>query len=163
MPTRGALVAALVLAFALTLAFGGPTADAPADGATIEPEVTVTFTAENGTELGRVEAAVADTPDERYRGLSNTDPLPPDTGLLFVFDEEANRTFVMREMNYPIDMVFVGSDGRVTAIHHAETEADDDPGADLTPYRGRAKWVLEVPYDWTTRHGVTVGDRVVIT
>lgn len=161
--SRAVALAAVVLAALLAVGLGGPAVDTPGARADIEPEATVAFVDEDGAELGRVEVAVADTPDERYRGLSDTDPLPLDTGMLFVFDREAERTFVMRRMHYPIDMVFVGADGRVTTIHHAETEPNDDPGDDLTPYPGRAKWVVEVPYEWTTEHGVEPGDRIQIT
>ena len=115
---------------------------------------TVTIRAANGSTLGVVSARVADTPGERYRGLSGTASLANGSGMWFVFDDEANRTFVMRDMNYPLDMVFVGADGRIAVIHHAPTE--DPP---YHEYRGRARWVLEVPSGWTTSHGVEVGDR----
>lgn len=42
----------------------------------------------------------ADTPLERYQGLSGTETLPADTGLLFVYDREAaNRAIMMGEMD----------------------------------------------------------------
>jgi len=110
--------------------------------------------------LGVVTAAVADTRDERYRGLSDTASLAPDEGMLFVFHEEANRTFVMREMSFALDIVFVGADRRITAIHHAPQPPPDTPESELRRYTGRAKWVLEINRGWTTSHNVTVGDRV---
>ncbi|GGM70082.1 hypothetical protein GCM10009017_20260 [Halarchaeum rubridurum] len=124
-------------------------------GSTDHDGATVTVTDANGSTLGVVDAAVADSEAERYRGLSGTGSLANGSGMLFVYERAGSRAFVMREMNYPLDIVFVGVDGRITRIHHAEPE---EP-----PYRrytGRAKWVLEVPEGWTTRHGVTVGDRV---
>lgn len=164
MMSRTAILVVLAMAFVLAIALGGPGADTGSDPAnTTEYPATVAFHDENGTQLGVVQAQVADSPDERYQGLSNTDPLPQNRGMLFVFDAKGKRTFVMRQMNYPIDMVFIGANGTVTTIHHAETEANDDPGDDLTPYPGRGKWVLEVPYNWTTEHGVEVGDEVSIT
>ncbi|WP_435098830.1 DUF192 domain-containing protein [Halarchaeum sp. P4] len=119
---------------------------------------TVTVADANGTTLGVVNASVADSEAERYRGLSGTQSLANGTGMLFVYGAESERTFVMREMNYPIDMVFVGADGRITRVFHAETE--ERP---YEQYTARAKWVLEVPYGWTTRHGVEAGDRVRVT
>ena len=116
---------------------------------------TVVVLDEDGTRLGAVEVRVADTFRERYRGLSGTASLGPDEGMLFVHDEVGDYSYVMRDMAFPIDIVFVDADGTITAIHHAEVE--EPP---LTPYRGRGRWVLEVPYHWTTDHGVTVGDRV---
>jgi uncharacterized membrane protein (UPF0127 family) len=62
----------------------------------------------------------------------------------------------MRDMAFPLDMVFVDADGTITAIHHAPVESDGD----LTQYSGRAKYVLEVPMGYTNRTGVDVGDRM---
>lgn len=166
MPSRAPILVVVVVAVVLAIGLGGPGAqvgDEPG-GSTATYPATVTFQDEaDGTRLGTVQSRVADSPDERYQGLSNTDPLPADSGMLFVYSAEANRTFVMRQMNYPIDMVFIDANGTVTTIHHAETEAQDDPGDDLTPYPGRGKWVLEVPYEWTAEHGVQVGDEVTIS
>lgn len=125
-------------------------------GSAADPDgATVTFVDEEGGELGTVRVTVADTFQERYTGLSDTESLGPDEGMLFVHDGEAQRTYVMRDMAFPIDIVFVDADRRITAIHHAEVE--ERP---LTEYQGRAKWVVEVPYEWTVEHGVSVGDRV---
>lgn len=112
---------------------------------------------ETGEALGRVTAELAETADERYTGLSEHESLGPNEGMLFVYGDEAMRTYVMRSMSFPIDIVFVGADGRITQIHHAPVEAD---GEDLTKYKGVAQWVLEVPSNWTTEHDVEVGDRV---
>jgi len=119
---------------------------------------TVTIVDEDETERGTVEVQVADTFRERYTGLSDTDSLGPNDGMLFVHDTEGNHSYVMRDMAFPIDIVFIDADRRITAIHHAELE--EPP---LTQYQGRGKWVLEVPYHWTVEHGVEVGDRIRIT
>ena len=153
----GALRApAIALVVVLALALGAlavdefRTADDP-------DRTTVVVTDEDGTRLGAVEVRVADTFRERYVGLSDTTSLGPDEGMLFVHDSVGNYSYVMRDMAFPIDIVFVGPDGTITAIHHAEVEQRP-----LTPYSGRGRGVLEVPYHWTTDHGVTVGDRVTI-
>ncbi|MFB6093608.1 MAG: DUF192 domain-containing protein [Halanaeroarchaeum sp.] len=153
MPTRSAwiVLAVLVVALALAVPIGGPE---PRTG--LSPTATVAVIDEDGETLGTVAVAVADTPGERYTGLSDTAALEPDEGMLFIFPEEARRTFVMRDMAVPIDMIFVGANRTITAIYHAPVEGDRP----LTEYTGEAKWVVEVPYGWTTRHDVTVGDRV---
>ncbi|QDX39981.1 DUF192 domain-containing protein [Salarchaeum sp. JOR-1] len=112
----------------------------------------VTVETANGTAV--LEMAVADTSWERHEGLSGTTDLPAD-GMVFRYSSVGERAYVMRGMNYPIDIVFVAN-GEVTAIHHAVVE--DPP---LTRYRGRARCVLELPYKWTAEHGVTVGNAVV--
>jgi uncharacterized membrane protein (UPF0127 family) len=127
----------------------GSTASSPTEDPT-----TVSVLAGNGTVLGSVEVRVADDYFERYTGLSDTASLGPNEGMLFVHDREAEHAYVMRDMAFPIDIVFVDADRRITAIHHAEVE--ERP---LTKYSGRAKWVVEVPYEWTVDHGVRGGDR----
>jgi uncharacterized membrane protein (UPF0127 family) len=115
----------------------------------------VTIIAEDGTERGTVSVRVAATFRERYTGLSDTDALGPNEGMLFVHDTEGTYSYVMRDMAFPIDILFISTNQQITTIHHATVE--EPP---LTQYEGRGKWVLEVPYHWTTRHNVTVGDRV---
>ncbi|MFC7009293.1 DUF192 domain-containing protein [Halalkalicoccus salilacus] len=105
-----------------------------------------------------VDSEVADGPEERYTGLSDHESLGEDEGMLFVFENEDERSFVMRNMDFPIDIVFVDADGRITTIHEAPTE----DGSDLTSYRGEAKWVLEVNRGYTDEHGIEEGDRVEI-
>lgn len=117
---------------------------------------------ENGTVLGRVQVRVADTFAKRYTGLSDTASLGPNEGMLFVYDDPANRTFVMRDMAFPLDIIFVGGDRQITAIAHAPVPPPGTDEQELTPYRGRAQWVLEVNYNWTVSHGVTAGDHVTI-
>lgn len=149
-----------VLVAVVGIAFGGPLAGMGADRGTgtDDARATVTVESTDGTELGEIQAMVAATPSERYTGLGETDALGPDEGMVFVFASEGERTFVMRNMSFPLDIVFVGADGRITAIHEAPVANTSD----LTPYRGRAKWVVEVRRGWTADHGVAVGDRVTV-
>ena len=151
----------------------GEAADAtPGDG-TPAPEATPTpepvhesyetteveAVSEDGSDLGSVTAAVADTGELRYTGLSDTESLPEDRGMLFVYGSVADRTFVMRRMDFGIDIVYADSAGTITKIHHAPAPGPDEDGNDQR-YPGRGQYVLEVNYEWTTRHGVEAGDRL---
>jgi len=120
---------------------------------------TVVVEGGNGTELGRVRAAVAESYQQKYTGLSETDFLPADRGMLFSYDEPDNHTYVMRGMDFGIDIVYIDADGTITRIHHAEEPPEGADGNDYR-YPGYGQYVLEVNYEWTTRHNVSVGDRV---
>ena len=124
--------------------------------------VTVTVYDANGTELAAVRAAVADTPEKRYTGLSDTEFLPEDHGMLFTYGSEGNHTYVMREMDFGLDIVYVGSDGTINTIHHAPEPPEGEDGNDYR-YPGRGQYVLEVNLNWTTSHGVEEGDYVEIS
>lgn len=115
-------------------------------------ETTVTFLAEDGSERGTLDTRVAASFRERYVGLSNTESLGNDEGMLFVHGGEDNHTIVMRDMAFPIDVIFVDENRTITSIHHAETDA--------SPMTGRSKWTVEAPYNWTVRNDVSTGDSV---
>jgi Uncharacterized conserved protein len=116
---------------------------------------TLTITDEqNATALAAVEARVADTFKKRYTGLSNTTSLGANEGMLFVHDRNAPG-YVMRDMAFPIDIVFIDSDGKITRIHHAAVDAD-------RTFHGPGRYVLELPYNYTRDNDITVGDRVEI-
>jgi uncharacterized membrane protein (UPF0127 family) len=132
------------------------------DNQTVHPgyETTAVTVESDGKTLGAVTAAIADTPDLRYTGLSDTESLPKDRGMLFVYNAASDHTFVMREMDFPIDIVYADSDGTITRIHHAPEPGPDEDGNDQE-YPGFGQYVLEVNYDWTTDRGIEVGDRLV--
>jgi uncharacterized membrane protein (UPF0127 family) len=115
-----------------------------------------------GETLGSVTAAIADTSSLRYTGLSDTETLPSDRGMLFVYATVADRTFVMRRMDFGIDIVYADANGTITSIHHAPAPSPDEDGNDQR-YPGRGQFVLEVNYDWTTDHGVSEGDSLEFT
>jgi uncharacterized membrane protein (UPF0127 family) len=116
---------------------------------------------ETNRTLATVDVRLAESYEEKYTGLSDTPTLRNGTGMLFVYEEADRRTFVMREMDYPLDIVFVGADGRINAIRQAPAPGPNQDGNDIQR-SGRAKWILEVPCGWMAARNVTEGDRIVI-
>lgn len=112
---------------------------------------------ETGETLATVEVRVADGFVKQYVGLSATEALDAGEGMLFVHGDSAERAYVMRDMAFALDIVFVDANGTVTTIHEAEPESRP-----LTRYEGTGRYVLEVPRGWSDRHGVETGDRLVI-
>jgi uncharacterized membrane protein (UPF0127 family) len=156
MDTRQAVSAALFLAAGVVLLltlFPGLLVGDPGP----YEQTTVTAYSANGTELATVDVRVADTQTKRRVGLSETDSLAPDEGMLFVHETEAVHPFVMsgprEDMSFPLDIVFIDSNGTVTTIHHAAVDASGR-------FEGRAKYVLEVNRGWANRTGLDVGDTV---
>lgn len=113
----------------------------------------VTVHDENGSELASVDVRIADTRDKRIVGLSKTDSLENDSGMLFVHGSEGSQSYVMRDMSFPLDIIFIDSESIITEIHNAAQDADGS-------FSGRAKYVLEVNRGWADQHGVEIGDEV---
>jgi uncharacterized protein len=55
----------------------------------------------------RVSVEVARTPAARARGLSGHAPLGEDEGMLFLFDEADRYGFWMKDMLFPIDIIWI--------------------------------------------------------
>ena len=53
---------------------------------------------------------IADSPAERAQGLSGTAPLPQGEGMLFIFERAGMYGFWMKDMNYPIDIIWLNDD-----------------------------------------------------
>lgn len=143
----------IALVAVLTVVAGGPQGGVDQGSTASDTGTTLTVVEEDGTELGSIQATTADTFSEQWTGLSETASLADDEGMVFVYEQTAVRTFVMRNMSFPLDMLFVDGNGTITTIHHAAVDAEGS-------FSGEARWVIEVNRGWTTEHGVTVGDRV---
>jgi hypothetical protein len=152
------LTAFLVLLLGVALVFQLGPLGTPATADSFS-NATVTLADANGTTLANVSVRVANDRSERYTGLSTTDSLDPGEGMLFVHPRAGSYAYVMRDMAFPLDIVFVAANGTITIIHEAPTEPGES-GSELTRYRGRGKYVLEVPRGYTNATGVEVGDRV---
>jgi len=132
---RRTAVAAVTLALTLLL------------GACAAPDAT---TAVLGSE--KLLLYLADTDTEYATGLQRFDGLSSGEAMLFVYREAEPRTFVMRDVGFPIDVVFIGEDGRVDAVEPldpGEVRQVSSPGA--------CRYVLELPQGWAARHGIDVG------
>src|SRR6476660_9003938 len=56
---------------------------------------------------GSLTVELATTADQRTRGLSGRDSMPRDAGMLFDLGTTQNTSFWMKDMRFPLDMVWV--------------------------------------------------------
>src|SRR5574340_1289798 len=99
-----------------------------------------------------VRAYVADDAEEQSQGLQGYDALAPGEGMLFAYDDSAVRTFAMKGVTFPIDVVFGGEDLTVSAVEPL------DPGdTRLVSSPGPCPYVLELPQGWAEEQGIGAG------
>lgn len=122
-----------------------------ADAAPLEK---LTIDTADGPRSFRVE--IADTPEERGRGLMFRESLPPGEGMLFLLDAPEPITMWMKDTLIPLDMIFIGPDGRILRIA-ARTEPYS---LDHIPSGGDVIAVLEINGGLAATLGIAVGDRV---
>ena len=110
---------------------------------------------ESGGKSLVVRVELADTPAKREQGLMFRKELADGHGMLFLFDEEAEHSFWMKDTLIPLDLIFVDTAGRVTGIVARARPLTLEPRIG-----GPSRMVLEVPGGWAAANGVKVGDRM---
>lgn len=98
-----------------------------------------------------VHVEVVDTPEDRVQGLSGRESLSKGHGMLFVFEEPDVRRFHMKDMQFPLDIVWMDANMRVVDISH-EVSPDTYPRT-VSP-RQPSQYVLEVPAGFSQRHNI---------
>jgi len=106
-----------------------------------------------------IAAEVADTPELRVLGLSGRATLEEGTGMWFVFDEDGLWPFWMKDTLIPLDILWVAADGTIVTIAH-NVLPDSYPQA--TAPTAPARYVLELPGGYASRHGIAEGQKVVV-
>lgn len=107
-----------------------------------------------------IEAEIADTPATRTSGLSFREELTDDQGMLFVFDKADYHSFWMKDMNFPIDIIWIHDNHIVDLTKNIPPEKDKD----LTIYKPKnpVKLVLEVNAGFSEKNSFKIGDSVKI-
>ena len=72
-----------------------------------------------------INAEVADSPDEWQKGLMYRESLAENSGMLFVFPEEAERSFWMKNTKIPLDAIFVSANLTVVNVRTMEPCYED--------------------------------------
>ncbi|MDP3779263.1 MAG: alpha/beta fold hydrolase [bacterium] len=111
-----------------------------------------------------VMAEVADTVDTRARGLSGRRSLPEFNGMLFVVNDPSQAGIWMKEMQFPIDILWIKDGIVIDMQENALVPAPGAPKDSLPIYRtlAPADFVLEVNAGFSSAHHVRIGDRVSI-
>ncbi|MGE0667779.1 MAG: DUF192 domain-containing protein [Sphingomonadales bacterium] len=103
-----------------------------------------------------LQVQVADTDATRQTGLMYRVSMPEAEGMLFIFQQVRPVSFWMKNTMLPLDIIFVGDDGRVINIARNTTPFS----LASIPSRGPARAVLELNAGASRRLGIDVGDRV---
>jgi len=158
MPTKW-LVTIFFLSIIL-VACGEETEDTPQAETTeervLEYVTTVSFLDHNQNEITEIRAAVADDNRSRSEGLMNVNNLPEDAGMLFIFEEDAQRNFYMANTPISLDIIFVNSEYQIVRIHQNTTPYSSQS----IPSEAPAKYVVEVNAGYTVRHDISEGDFI---
>ena len=115
----------------------------------------LTVTTADG-EVHNFTVELALTPAEQQRGMMDRQSLAPDRGMLFVYERPEYRSFWMKNTYIPLDIIYIGGDGRILSIEADTIPLSIEPYPSLDP----ALLVLELAGGRAAELGIEPGDVV---
>lgn len=100
---------------------------------------------------------VVKTPEQHARGLSQRETIPKNYGMLFVFPDDGEYAFWMKDMLVPIDMFWLTKSGKVVHVERG-VAPDTFPSSFVndTP----ARYVLETRSGVAAIHSIEDGSMI---
>lgn len=146
----------MILVIGIMLYFfkpGGPTLSFP-----FLPRVAAPATLQiNGASI-KVE--IANTPQERSKGLGGRESLASSSGMLFVFPKKDKYSFWMKEVKFSLDFIFIADARVVDIIQNVPTAKPGEKDENLPIYQPKVEVdkVLEVPAGTVKALNIKEGD-----
>lgn len=109
----------------------------------------------------KIEVVYADNNAKRERGLSGQKQMDNGSGMFFVFPEEGNFTFWMKDMLIPLDIVFIDSNFTVVDIKQNEKPCETNPCPQIVSNQN-FKYALEINAGWTNAHDLKISDKITV-
>ncbi|MFA5248613.1 MAG: DUF192 domain-containing protein [Patescibacteria group bacterium] len=104
---------------------------------------------------------IASTPMEQMRGLMWRQSLSENSGMLFVFSRSEIQSFWMKNTLIPLDLVFIGDNGKVVDIKNDFLPCEKDP-CDVYSSISPAKYVLEINSGQASKRKIEIGEVMTI-
>lgn len=105
-------------------------------------------------------ADIAATNEQRTRGLSVKDSLAENEAMLFVFDNEAEHIFWMKDMKFPIDIIWIDSNKTVVHIEHNLEPCSSEVLCPSYKPNDDSLYVLETVGSFAVEHDIVKGTQV---
>ena len=109
---------------------------------------------------GQFQVKIAETESEKQVGLSETESLPENEGMLFLFDEPDYYSFWMRDMKFPIDIIFINGNKVTTIISNALPPSQTDGSLTTFQPKEKSDKVLEVNAGIAQKYNIQEGSII---
>lgn len=106
-----------------------------------------------------ITVGVADTPEAQMRGLGSQEKLKLNQGMLFVFSDGKPHGFWMKDMRFPIDIIWFDANNRIVYVKEG---AEPASYPEIFTPTVSTPLVLEVPAGFFAYHQLKLGDTLKI-
>jgi uncharacterized membrane protein (UPF0127 family) len=121
---------------------------------------TIIVTFPSGREI---ETEVADTPEKLLFGLAFREGLPPNTGMLYIFDASDRHRVRTKAFKIPVDIVWVDDGRRVVHMVERADPCAEDPCPLYGPPPEKARYVIETNAGFIKEEGLSSGAELKFT
>lgn len=104
---------------------------------------------------------IARTQSEQEVGLAKYQTLPQNKGMYFPFDHADYYTFWMKNMHFPIDIIFINN-GKIVTIY-SNVQAEKNYQEFLYKPTSPSNAILEISAGLSKKYGFKIGDPVIIS
>lgn len=105
---------------------------------------------------------VADNSGSRERGLSNRKNLAANSGMLFIFPQSQMEIFWMKDMNFPLDFIWINKNQVVNLTENVPPPSQNNGNPMIISSTVPVDKVLEVNAGFIKNHQIKNGDIVVL-
>ncbi len=102
---------------------------------------------------------VVDTSEGRNKGLSSRENLAKYDGMLFVFEKSAIHPFWMKDMKFPLDIIWIGENLRVVYI---KEDATLESYPDIFTPDANAMYVVEINAGTVADRKIKIGEKIIL-
>ncbi|MEO2052636.1 MAG: DUF192 domain-containing protein [Allomuricauda sp.] len=102
---------------------------------------------------------IAETEYETQTGLMYRPSMETKQGMLFIFPKAGQRSFYMKNTEFPLDIIYIGEDQKIVSFQKNAQPYDESS----LPSEGAAKYVLEINGGLSDNLGLQVGDSITFT
>lgn len=103
--------------------------------------------------------AIADEASEQMQGLSGKEKLSKDRGMLFVFEKPDYYSFWMKEMKFPLDIIFIKGN-KIVKIYSNVPAPKNNEGLPVYQTPNPSDKVLEINAGLSNEYGFKEGQTV---
>jgi uncharacterized membrane protein (UPF0127 family) len=103
----------------------------------------------------RIDAQVASTSEQHATGLMFRTEMPPQEGMLFVFQQPTQQCFWMKNTLIPLAVAFVADDGTIVNLDEMKEQTLNSHCSEKP-----VRYVLEMNAGWFSKKGLKAGSKL---
>lgn len=101
---------------------------------------------------------IAETQAEKAKGLMFRESLKEDKGMLFVYNEEGNYSFWMKNTSITLDIIWINSEKEVVYIKREAQPCNEE--CEILTSSENAQFVLEIKGGTTEKSNISIGNKI---